>query len=80
MVQGLIAFTSGPNQFNFTVVASDHGCDSFSFRWRWEFVPGGLPIAGVDLIFVERGSYRIQKVYSEFNNVLFLRESGNTGC
>jgi hypothetical protein len=76
LVQGLLAFTSGHTPFNFTVVAWDHGCDTFSFRWSWEFLPGGLRIAGVDLVFVQKGSYLIEKLYVEFNNVLYLSENG----
>ncbi|KFY87684.1 hypothetical protein V500_06830 [Pseudogymnoascus sp. VKM F-4518 (FW-2643)] len=52
-----------PNQL-FTVVASDHGCNSFTFRWTQNVSP---PVAGIDLVFVERDSYLIEKAYSEFN-------------
>jgi len=76
LVQAAIAFTSGPILTNVTTVAWDHGCDTFTFRWYWEVVPGALPIAGVSLAFVQKGSYLLEKVYSEFNNVLYLSENG----
>lgn len=35
------------------------------------------PIAGIDFVFVQKGSFLIEKAYSEFNNLVFL---GNVGC
>jgi hypothetical protein len=58
------------------VVAWDHGCDTFSFRWYWYIIPDALPVAGVSLVFVQEGSYLLEKVYSEFNNALYLSENG----
>jgi hypothetical protein len=76
MVQAYLNFTSGPIQNNFTMIAWDHGCDTFSFSWNWESVPGAPRISGVDLVFVQKGSYLIEKAYSEYNNALYLSEHG----
>ena len=35
------------------------------------------PVAGVDLVFVQKDSFLIEKAYSEFNKVGFLT---NVGC
>jgi hypothetical protein len=76
LVQAAIAFTSEHTQTNITVIASDYGCDTFTFRWSGVLAPGGSPIAGIDFVFVQKGSYLIEKAYSELNNVLFLSENG----
>ena len=34
------------------------------------------PVAGIDLVFVERDSYLIEKAYSEFNTEAILIEAG----
>jgi len=75
-VQGQIAATSSTPPPNFSVIAWDYGCDTFTFRWRGDFVPGQLGVAGIDFVFVQQGSYLLEKAYSEWNNVHFLSEIG----
>jgi hypothetical protein len=78
-IAGQIAATSNPPQAKFTVIAWDHGCDTFTFRWRGQFVAGTpepLGIAGIDLVVVQKGSFLLETAYSEYNNVLFLYEIG----
>ena len=58
------------------MIAWDHGCDTFTFRWRGQLVPGALGVAGIDFVFVQPGSYLLEKAYSEWNNLLFLSELG----
>ena len=36
-----------------------------------------IPVAGIDLVFVQKGTFLIEKAYSEFNNVVLL---GDLGC
>lgn len=71
--------TTPPNPLpKFTVIAWDHGCNSFTFRWTLTNTFGASPIglAGIDLVFIQEGSYRYQTAYSEYNNVLFLAQIG----
>lgn len=35
------------------------------------------PVAGIDLVFVQKGTFLIEKAYSEFNNLVLL---ANAGC
>jgi len=61
----------------FNIVASDHGCNSFTFRWDGFFSGfNQAPVAGMDLVFVEKGSYLLEKAYSEYNTGQFLHENG----
>jgi hypothetical protein len=58
------------------VIAWDHGCDTFTFRWRGNFVTDQPGIAGIDFVFVQKGNYLLEKAYSEFNNFALLLEFG----
>lgn len=61
----------------FNIVASDHGCNSFTFRWDGFFSGFNLaPVAGMDLVFVQQGSYLMEKAYSEYNTGHLLHEGG----
>lgn len=57
----------------FTVLASDHGCNSFTFRWTFNVNP---PVAGIDFVFVAHDSYLIEKAYSEYNTEAILIGAG----
>jgi len=73
-VQGQVSQTSSPPFNVFDVIAWDHGCDTFTYRWRWHFQP--TAIAGIDFVFVKKGTYLIEKAYSEWNNYVFLQDLG----
>ena len=75
-MQGQIAITSGPMTPSYTVIAWDYGCDTFTFVWAGNIVPDAPHIAGIDFVFVQKGSFLIEKAYSEFNNLLLMGEQG----
>jgi hypothetical protein len=84
-IQGQSAPSSGATNPNitdpyqlFTIIASDHGCNTFTFRWAGGFFAafGEPPIAGIDFVFVAHGSYQIEKAYSEYNTGHYLSEIG----
>jgi len=72
--EAFVKFTSSPPSLEYDVIAWDHGCHTFTVRWRLHFQPTG--IAGIDLVFVKKGSYLLEKAYSEWNNALYLAEIG----
>ncbi|KAK5291706.1 hypothetical protein LTR16_002154 [Cryomyces antarcticus] len=61
---------------SFDVIAHDHGCNSFTFRWTGHFAP--QPVAGIDFVLLEPGSHRIRAAYSEFNTLGFVLAVGCT--
>ncbi|KAG4442531.1 hypothetical protein IFR05_001943 [Cadophora sp. M221] len=73
------SFAHNPNKTAddmFPVTISDHGCDSFAFRWVGYFFEGAPGAAGLDLVFVQKGSYLIEKAWSECDSGGFLRGVG----
>jgi len=57
-----------------------HTCNVITFRWLWHVTP--VPARGIDvLVMVWRdGRWQIQTDYSEFNDVVALRDLGIISC
>ncbi|KAH6718256.1 hypothetical protein BKA61DRAFT_732570 [Leptodontidium sp. MPI-SDFR-AT-0119] len=73
------SFAHNPNKTvddMFPITISDHGCDSFTFRWVGYFFQGAPPVAAIDFVFVQKGSYLIEKAWSEYDSGGFLKGVG----
>ena len=68
--------TNSPPYFSFTTLNVWHTCNVITFRWLWHVSP--VPARGIDgLVMVWRdGRWQIQTDYSEFNDVVALRDFG----
>ena len=63
-------------EYNWTVRVWDHGCDTFTFAWSAEPIPGVGFFAGINFMWVQKGSYLIEKAYVEYNSVQYLSVIG----
>ena len=61
--------TSSP-QPAITVENIMHSCDEIAFRWVSAAAP--VPVQGIDILVIQKGTNLIEKDYSEFDNVADL--------
>lgn len=54
-----------------------HSCDEIAFRW---VTTAAVPVQGIDILYIRKGSNLIEKDYSEFNNLADVVSAGAFPC